>query len=221
VNFNSPYRSFSVTEFWKRWHITLTTFLRECLYFPLGGSRKGAGRAYLNILVVFLVSGFWHGAGWTFLIWGGLHGLAQIVERAWGKSRHAMPKGLQWAMTFLFVNLAWVFFRAPSLAAAGELFSAAVSGGWAVSLEALASGVLDSEVTAIGTLLPMMESALPALVLGGLLGVGLLVSLWPNNTIQKMEDFRPKKGTAILCGVLLVWAILSFSSVATFIYSNF
>ena len=221
VNFNSPYRSLSVGEFWKRWHITLTSFLRECLYFPLGGSRKGAARAYLNIMIVFLVSGFWHGAGWTFLIWGGLHGLAQIVERAWGKSRHAMPRGLQWAMTFLFVNLAWVFFRAPSLAAAGDLFSAAVSGGWAVSLETLASGVLDSEVTAIGTLLPMMESAMPALVLGGLLGVGLLVSLWPKNTIQKMEDFRPKRGTAILCGVLLVWAMLSFSSVATFIYSNF
>jgi hypothetical protein len=101
------------------------------------------------------------------------------------------------------------------------MFSAAVSGGWAVPLEALASGVLDSEVTAIGTLLPMMESTLPALVLGALLGVGMLVSLWPNNTIQNMEDFRPKKGTAILCGVLLVWAILSFSSVATFIYSNF
>jgi D-alanyl-lipoteichoic acid acyltransferase DltB (MBOAT superfamily) len=221
VNFNSPYRSLSVGEFWKRWHITLTSFLRECLYIPLGGSRKGAAKAYLNIMIVFFVSGFWHGAGWTFIIWGGLHGLAQIAERAWGKGRHAMPKGLQWVMTFLFVNLAWVFFRAPSLAAAGEMFSAAVSGGWAVPLEALASGVLDSEVTAVGTLLPMMESTLPALVLGALLGVGMLVSLWPNNTIQNMEDFRPKKGTAILCGVLLVWAILSFSSVATFIYSNF
>ena len=221
VNFNSPYRSLSVGEFWKRWHITLTSFLRECLYFPLGGSRKGAARAYFNIMIVFLVSGFWHGAGWTFLIWGGLHGLAQIVERAWGKGRHALPKGLQWAMTFLFVNLAWVFFRAPSLAAAGKVFSAAVSGGWAVPLEALAAGVLDSEVTAIGTLLPMMESAMPALVLGGLLGIGLLVSLWPKNTIQKMEDFQPKRGTAVLCGVLLVWAMLSFSGVATFIYSNF
>ena len=81
--------------------------------------------------------------------------------------------------------------------------------------------MLDSEVTAIGTLLPMMESAMPALVLGGLLGIGLLVSLWPKNTIQKMEDFQPKRGTAVLCGVLLVWAMLSFSGVATFIYSNF
>jgi alginate O-acetyltransferase complex protein AlgI len=101
------------------------------------------------------------------------------------------------------------------------MFSAAVSGGWAVPLEALASGVLDSEVTAIGTLLPMMESTLPALVLGALLGGGMLVSLWPKNTIQKMEEFRPNCGTAILCAILLVWAVLSFSGVATFIYSNF
>ena len=221
INFNSPYRALSVGEFWKRWHITLTSFLRECLYFPLGGSKKGAGRAYLNILIVFLVSGFWHGAGWTFLVWGGLHGLAQIVERAWGKDRMALPKGAQWAMTFLFVNLAWVFFRAPSLSAAMDVFSAAVTGGWGIPLEALASGVLDSEVTAIGTLLPALEHAMPGLVLAALLGVGLVVSLWPKNTIQKMEEFRPNVGTAVLCAVLLVWALLSFSGVATFIYSNF
>jgi len=221
VNFDSPYRSLSVTEFWKRWHITLTSFLRECLYFPLGGSRKGAVRAYLNIFIVFLVSGFWHGAGWTFIVWGGLHGLAQIAERMWGKGRVAIPKAVQWVLTFLFVNLAWVFFRAPSMAAAGELFSAAIAGGWGLPLEALASGVLDSEVTAIGTLLPALEGAMPGLILAALLGIGLVVSLWPKNTIQKMEEFRPKVGTAVVCGVLLVWAILSFSSVATFIYSNF
>ena len=221
VNFNSPYRSRSVGEFWKRWHITLTSFLRECLYFPLGGSRKGSARAYLNILIVFLVSGFWHGAGWTFLIWGGLHGLAQIVERMWGRGRQALPAGVQWAMTFLFVNLAWVFFRAPSLSAAMGLFSAAVSGGWSLPLETLASGVLDSEMTAIGTLLPALGPAMSGLVLALLVGVGLAVSLWPRNTIQQMEDFRPSTGSAVICGVLLVWAVLSFSSVATFIYSNF
>ena len=91
MNFDSPYRSASVTEFWKRWHITLTTFLRECLYFPLGGSRRGAIRTYCNILIVFLVSGFWHGAGWTFLVWGALHGLAQVVERVWGRGRDRLP----------------------------------------------------------------------------------------------------------------------------------
>ena len=221
ANFNSPYRSLSVGEFWKRWHITLTSFLRECLYFPLGGSKKGSGRAYLNILIVFLVSGFWHGAGWTFLVWGGLHGLAQIAERMWSRQRAALPKGLQWGLTFLFVNLAWVFFRAPSLTAAGAMFASAFTGGWGLPLEQLASGVLDSETTAIGTLLPMLDPAMSGLILVALLGVGLLVALWPENTIQKMEEFRPSALTAMICGALLVWAILSFSSVATFIYSNF
>ncbi len=86
INFDSPYRSLSVTEFWKRWHMTLTAFLRENVYFPLGGSRKGRGRTYLNILVVYLVSGIWHGAGWTFILWGLLHGLAQVLERLWGEN---------------------------------------------------------------------------------------------------------------------------------------
>ena len=112
INFDSPYRSLSVTEFWKRWHMTLTSFLRENVYFPLGGSRKGKGRTYLNILLVYLVSGIWHGAGWTFILWGMLHGLAQVLERLWGKSRDALPKWLRWAVTFLFINIAWVFFRA-------------------------------------------------------------------------------------------------------------
>ena len=221
VNFDSPYRSLSVTEFWKRWHMTLTTFLRECLYFPLGGSRRGAGRAYLNILIVFLVSGFWHGAGWTFLLWGGLHGLAQIVERAWGKGRDHLPKGLRWVLTFGFVNLAWVFFRAPSLGAAGTLLSAAVTGGGGLPLEALASGVLESEVNALQTLLPMLSGRVPELMLLALLLVGMVVVLWPKTVLRKMEEFRPRLIHAVLCGVLLVWAVLSFSGVATFIYSNF
>jgi len=221
INFNSPYRSLSVTEFWKRWHMTLTAFLRECLYFPLGGSRRGAGRTYLNILIVFLISGFWHGAGWTFLVWGGLHGLAQIVERLWGVRRERLPKALRWAGTFLFVNLAWVFFRAPDLGAAGQLLSAAVRGGGGAMLAPLAVGVLESEVNALQTLLPMLAGKVPQLMVPGLLAVGMAVVLWPKNVMQKMETFRPRLIHAVLCGVLLVWAILSFSGVATFIYSNF
>ena len=221
VNFDSPYRSLSVTEFWKRWHMTLTSFLRECLYFPLGGSRKGVGRTYLNILIVFLVSGFWHGAGWTFIFWGGLHGLAQIVERLWGKGRDRLPKILRWAMTFGFVNLAWVFFRAPSLAAAGELLSAAVTGGGGLMLDALAVGVLESEVNAVQTLLPMLSARVPGLMLLALLAVGMVVVLWPKTVLRRMEEFRPRLVHAVMFGVLLVWAVLSFSGVATFIYSNF
>ena len=221
VNFDSPYRALSVGAFWKRWHITLTTFLRECLYFPLGGSRRGVVRTYLNILIVFLVSGLWHGAGWTFLVWGALHGLAQVVERAWGPGRERLPGAIRWGMTFLFVNVAWVFFRAPDLGAAGELLGAAVSGGAGVPLASLTAGVLDSEVTAVLTLLPGLAKVMSVLTLAGLLTVGMTTALWPRNVIQRMEDFRPTLGRAVLCGAGLVWAVLSFSGVTTFIYSNF
>ena len=221
VNFDSPYHALSVTEFWKRWHMTLTTFLRECLYFPLGGSRRGVGRTYLNILIVFLISGFWHGAGWTFLLWGGLHGLAQVAERLWGRGRERLPKGLRWGMTFLFVNLAWVFFRAPDLAAAGDMLVSAVTGGGGLMLSQLSAGMLESEVNAIQTLLPVLSGRVPALMAAALLAVGMVVVLWPKTVLRKMEEFRPRPVHAVACGVLLVWAVLSFSGVATFIYSNF
>lgn len=221
VNFDSPYRACSVTEFWKRWHITLTTFLRECLYFPLGGSRKGAVRAYLNILIIFLVSGFWHGAGWTFIVWGALHGLGQIVERLLGERRNILPKALQWALTFAFVNLAWVFFRAPDFASAVELLRAAFAGGFGVSQSWLTQGVLSKEVGAMQLLWPQLKPWFHRIVAGVLFGGGLLASLWPGNTIRKMDDFRPTLWRAAVLCLLTAWAILSFSGVATFIYSNF
>lgn len=220
VNFDSPYRALSVGEFWKRWHMTLTAFLRQCVYIPLGGSRRGTVRTCVNILVVYLVSGLWHGAGWTFLAWGLLHGLAQVLERLW-PGRERLPKALRWAMTFLFVNLAWVFFQAPSLDAAISLLRAAVCGGGGLPLELLAAGALDSEATALRTLLPFAAKAVPGLVLAALFAAGLAVSLRRRSVIRRMEDFRPGLGGAVVCGVLLAWSALSFSSTATFIYSNF
>ena len=221
INFDAPYRALSVGEFWKRWHITLTAFLRECVYIPLGGSRRGTVRTYINILTVYMISGLWHGAGWTFLVWGGLHGLAQVAERLWGSRRERVPRALRWCWTFLFVNLAWVFFQAPSLPAAGMLLRSAVCGWPGLPLEALAAGALDSEATALRTLLPFAAKAVPGLVLAALFTVGLAVSLRRQSAARQMENFRPSPGKAAACGILLAWSVLSFSSAATFIYSNF
>ena len=221
VNFDSPYRSLSVGEFWKRWHITLTTFLRECLYFPLGGSRKGTARAYLNILLVFLVSGFWHGAGWTFLIWGGLHGLAQIAERAWGTGRDGLPKWLQWALTFAFVNIAWVFFRAPDCASALELLRAAVAGGLAKPEEWLLADLFSRETSALQMLLPALTPWKNILRVVLLYGIGVTAVLWPRSVIRRMDSFRPTLWRGAALTLLMLWCVLSFSGVTTFIYSNF
>ena len=221
VNFNSPYRSLSVGEFWKRWHITLTTFLRECVYFPLGGSRKGTGRAYGNILIIFLISGFWHGAGWTFLVWGALHGLAQVAERAWGPARDRLPRGLRWALTFLFVNAAWVFFRAPDLTSAAELLKAALTGGFAKPEPWLVENLFSKEISALDLLLPALHPWLNILRITGLYGAGLLAALWPRNVQERMDAFRPTVRLGLGLGVLTLWCVLSFTGVTTFIYSNF
>lgn len=221
VNFRSPYRSLSVGEFWKRWHITLTSFLRECLYFPLGGSRKGAGRAYLNILAVFLVSGLWHGAGWTFIIWGGLHGLGQIAERIWGERRERLPKLLRWALTFAFVNAAWVFFRAPSLSGALKLLRSAVTLDLRRPADWLMEGVFSKEAAALRILLPGMTPWIDVILTLALFGAAALAAFWPRGAAEAMEDFKPALWRGAVLAALSAWAILSFTGVTTFIYSNF
>ncbi|MBR2943138.1 MAG: MBOAT family protein, partial [Clostridia bacterium] len=115
LNFNSPYKAMNIREFWQRWHMTLSRFLTSYIYFPLGGSRKGIARTCVNLMVVFLASGLWHGAGWLFLLWGLMHGAASVFYRLFRKQYDAMHPALQWIVTFLFVVVAWVFFRATSM----------------------------------------------------------------------------------------------------------
>jgi alginate O-acetyltransferase complex protein AlgI len=119
-NFDSPYRAESLTDFWRRWHISLSTWLRDYLYVPLGGSRKGPRRTYVNLFIVMLLGGLWHGAAWTFVVWGAVHGAWLALERALGKrSPYAwLPRPLRVCLTFAGVLVTWVFFRAPDLTAA-------------------------------------------------------------------------------------------------------
>ena len=131
LNFNSPYKSVNIIEFWRRWHMTLSRFLRDYLYIPLGGNRKGKMRRYLNLMATMLLGGLWHGAGWTFIIWGGLHGLYLVINHVWLAFKHRMGWGeggwltrrLAVLLTFLAVVVAWVFFRAPDFATASSMLS--------------------------------------------------------------------------------------------------
>ena len=119
-NFDSPYLSQSITEFWRRWHISLSTWLKDYLYLPLGGNRKGEGRTYVNLMTVMVLGGLWHGASWNFVIWGGLHGVMLAIERVHGKRSYyrLLPRPAKIALTFVIVCFGWVFFRADSLPAA-------------------------------------------------------------------------------------------------------
>jgi len=116
-NFDSPYHAVSITDFWKRWHISLSSWLRDYLYIPLGGNRKGDGRTYANLMTVMLLGGLWHGASWNFVVWGGLHGLFLMGERHCKKKSiyRSLPHALQVACTFLLLLITWVFFRTATL----------------------------------------------------------------------------------------------------------
>ena len=123
VNFRRPYLAVSITDFWKRWHISLTRWLTQHIYIPMGGNRRSRLRTYLNVFVTFIVSGIWHGANWTFIVWGCLHGLLQIVEKAFGWQKYEGKSGpvkvMRIVITFLLVDLLWVFFRMPDISSAG------------------------------------------------------------------------------------------------------
>jgi len=137
-NFNAPYTARTIQDFWRRWHITLSSWLRDYLYIPLGGSRKGRGRTYANLIATFLLAGLWHGAGWTFVFWGGMHGVGLALERARADVRRArrLPepgatagaRALQRLAVFAFVSVAWVFFRADSMSAAFAVLWRLVAG---------------------------------------------------------------------------------------------
>jgi len=128
-NFDSPYQARSIGEFWRRWHITLSTFLRDFLYIPLGGNRRGELRTALNLLLTMLLGGLWHGAGWTFVLWGGWHGALLALERQWRRTGLRLPGPLAWALTFLAVALGFVLFRAPTLERAAVVFAGLFGAG--------------------------------------------------------------------------------------------
>jgi alginate O-acetyltransferase complex protein AlgI len=144
INFNSPYKALDIQDFWRRWHITLTRFLRDYIYIPMGGNRVSEIRIYYNLMATFLIGGLWHGAGWTFVFWGFLHGAGLIILRVWKKIGLRLPRVIAWLVTFNFVNIAWVFFRAKTwddamrvLKGMAGLNGVALPEGWAGALHSL------------------------------------------------------------------------------------
>lgn len=122
-NFNSPYKATSVIDFWRRWHITLSGWVREYLYIPLGGNRHGQFNKLRNLFVSMVIIGLWHGAGWTFIVWGALHGLFLIINHLWRNLEYKLPVVISWSITFLCVVIGWVFFRADSIGDAAQIIS--------------------------------------------------------------------------------------------------
>ena len=123
LNFAAPYRATSVREFWRRWHITLSRFLRDYVYIPLGGNRAGHARQAVNVVATMLLGGLWHGAAWTFVAWGGLHGVALAANSAWSRAGLRLPRVAGWLLTTGFVIAGWVLFRSPDFATASRVLA--------------------------------------------------------------------------------------------------
>ena len=206
-NFNHPYLSLSITEFWQRWHISLSSWLRDYLYVPLGGNRKGNVRTYVNLMITMLLGGLWHGAGWNFVLWGALHGAALGIHRAYRKvrgshvadSNTAWPSLFKWALTFAFVSLAWIPFRSPNEQITVEFFRGLFAGG------------------AISWYPPQVLLAFAVLV-----GMELL-SLPAFRRLRPLPSTDPLQPAPVFLLVAIGWCIILFqpSNASPFIYFQF
>lgn len=240
-NFNSPYRATSVKDFWKRWHMTLSRFLQTYVYFPLGGSRKGKLRTFVNTMITFLVSGLWHGANWTFIFWGFLHGLgvaaAGIVgnRKASGEKnagRKLQGKGIrnralrllcQFA-TFAYVCMAFVFFRADSIQDGFLLLSRIFSFHVDGQLVQMAAAMEPSEIyivtKALSLIAPSLVGAAQIAAMIFMLAVSFFV-LTRKNTVQIISRKEISFRFTMWLAFLFAWSVISLSGVSTFVYFSF
>jgi D-alanyl-lipoteichoic acid acyltransferase DltB (MBOAT superfamily) len=228
INFNSPYKAVSIIDFWRRWHMTLSRFLRDYLYIPLGGNRRGEGRRYVNLFLTMLLGGIWHGAGWTYVIWGALHGTYLVINHlchsAGLRLRGHAPRLAGWALTFLAVVVGWVFFRAPNVATALMILKGMAGLNNSGGLHAL----LHEEISITGF---------------AAIGMGIAIALFLPNSQQLMQKFHPgllpqeMRGDSgyhgwlvvqrltlalgILAGLVFFVALSRMSHVTEFIYYQF
>ncbi len=250
LNFASPYKAFDITEFWRRWHMTLSRFLRDYLYIPLGGNRHGAWRRHFNLLTTMVLGGLWHGAGLNFVIWGALHGIFLIINHAWrelcaGLSLRLpvwLSRGGGWLLTFACVVFAWVYFRAPDIASANRVVLG-MSGAYGLALP-------DAIASRLGSIWPILEGMGMSSFLGGgstfvenwaWVILAALVAFFCPNTQEIMARHEPalaEKGAllvpshpyfewrfgrrhAVLAGFLLAVGILALSRPTEFLYFQF
>lgn len=250
LNFDSPYKSHSISEFWRRWHMTLSRFLRDYLYIPLGGNRHGNFRRRTNLMITMLLGGLWHGAGWNFVIWGALHGSFLVIHQQWRDVSRRLRLPLPAAagrlasvsLTFLCVVFAWVYFRAPDLATANRIVLG-MFGHWGVALP-------EAVLSRLGPLTPWLEGAGVAAYLGhgaffvetwAWVTIGALIAFTAPNTQEIMARFepaladarrpdaavvsrvrwQPTRRNAIVTGLLFAGGVLALSRPTEFLYFQF
>lgn len=223
VNFDSPYKAVKVTEIWSRWHMTLTRFFTQYVYIPLGGNRKGTSRMYANTFVVFVLSGIWHGAAWTFVLWGLMHAVAMVISKFIARCKIVLPRVLGWLLTFGFWVSSFAIFRASSIHEARELFARVLYGGMGrihgMFFETIEKSVeisLFQRIDVLDVFDQYSEAYVLALLLLPLIGCLIL-----KNTQEKVKEFRFTYGKLFVTVFLLFYSLISLGRVTVFLYANF
>lgn len=219
ANFNSPYKSTNIQEFWKRWHMTLGRFMTNYLYIPLGGNRKGEIKTLRNLFVVFLASGIWHGAGWNFVIWGMLHGICILIHRVWKNSGRKLNKLVGWFITMNLVNIFWVFFRAETVSSAMKVIKGMFDIDGFTYFIKYPTRVLEMtkslrdltfQISSFGNKEPILMFIL-----------SIFIVFFLKNSIEKQEKFIGKWKNKIELSIYFVLGIISLNQMSTFLYFNF
>ena len=256
-NFHSPYKAVNLVDFWKRWHITLSRFFTKNIYIPLGGNRKGKKRMYLNYLIVFFLSGLWHGAGWNFILWGMMHGVWYVITKWWIDkkektcvikrsqepddmmiSNHAVrvsTKGEQGycvrrklysvlgcMFTFTYVSIAWVYFRATSVAQANILLANIVRVPWVLPGSGFTDAFNLGEFWYILKILKLANLPFAKYYIMILFtAISVAITFWGKNIDELADKWKPTLINAMLTAGLFLWCVVSLSGVSTFLYFNF
>ncbi|HNW28916.1 MAG TPA: MBOAT family O-acyltransferase [Spirochaetota bacterium] len=220
-NFLSPYKSLNYQELWRRWHITLGRFLREYIYIPLGGNRHGEIRTYLNLLITFLVGGLWHGAAWTFVLWGAMNGVGLMVHRLWKKTGIRMHWFIAWFLTFMYWNITVVMWRATSYREAIKIYRGLIGldgvmlpAGWAKF------GFLKSLGVTFGPWLANLGGEKQSYYIYLIIAAAAL-TFFAKNSIEMSERLKPNMRWALFTALLLGISIIHLTQVSQFIYANF
>lgn len=222
-NFNSPYQATSIADFWDRWHITLTNFFTRYVYIPLGGSRKGKIRTYCNVLLIFFLSGLWHGANDTFLFWGMMHGVAMVLYRMGRKLYDCIPKYIRMFLTFAYTVLAFAMFRSVDVEEGLILYKGAFFGerggvdpNYALQYSETLIGKVMNKLLGV---LPFQVSTTAVFLI--ILLILLLFVFFGRNTQEKMEKFEPTLMRTVSMVFLFTLCVLSLGKVTGFLYVNF
>ena len=218
-NFNSPYKAKDIQDFWRRWHITLSRFLRDYIYIPLGGNRVGEFRILSNLMITFVIGGLWHGAGWTFVFWGFLHGAALVIHRIWKNLGFKMNAILAWFITFNFINIAWVFFRAKEWDDALKVLHGMFFGQLMLP-EKFASKVafLSDWGVEFGFVFEHIQGKEKTVTF---LVLAFIITLVFKNSSYLKDAFTTSYKNLLFTLILLFTAISMMSTVSEFLYFNF